>query len=121
MGAAGIGWPSADVAIAIAIARAASQLGIPYVLSTAATASIERIASEAGGRLWFQLYVLRDFAFTLALMERAAAAGYEAFIVTLDMSTGCKRERDIRNGFTVPLLPRWHPAVDFMTHPLWCW
>ena len=116
MGAAGIGWPGADVAIA----RAASRLGVPYVLSTAATASIERIASEAGGRLWFQLYVLRDLAFTEALMARAAAAGYEALVVTLDMAVGGKRERDIRNGFTVPLAPRWRIAADFMTHPMWC-
>lgn len=116
-GATGIGWPHAD----IAIARAAARLGIPYTLSTAATASIERVANQAGGRLWFQLYILRDLAFTLALMGRAEAAGYEALVVTLDMATGGKRERDIRNGFMVPLVPHWRTAVDFIAHPRWCW
>jgi (S)-mandelate dehydrogenase len=115
-GATGIGWPDAD----IAIARAAARLGIPYALSTAATASIENVATLAGGRLWFQLYILRDFAFTLGLLERAASADYEALVVTLDMATGGKRERDIRNGFTVPLVPRLRTALDFAAHPAWC-
>jgi (S)-mandelate dehydrogenase len=116
-GAIGAGWPQAD----LAIARAAARLGIPYTLSTTATSSIEDIAKHAGGRLWFQLYVLRDKTFTAALVERAAAADYEALVVTLDLATGGKRERDLRNGFTVPLRPSWRTAHDFATHPAWCW
>jgi len=116
-GAIGAGWPQAD----LAIARAAARLGIPYTLSTTATSSIEDIAKHAGGRLWFQLYVLRDKTFTAALVQRAAAADYEALVVTLDLATGGKRERDLRNGFTVPLRPSWRTAHDFATHPAWCW
>jgi isopentenyl diphosphate isomerase/L-lactate dehydrogenase-like FMN-dependent dehydrogenase len=116
-GAIGAGWPQAD----LAIARVAARLGIPYTLSTTATSSIEDIAKHAGGRLWFQLYVLRDKAFTAALVQRAAAADYEALVVTLDLATGGKRERDLHNGFTVPLRPSWRTAHDFATHPAWCW
>lgn len=116
-GAIGAGWPGAD----IAIARAAARLGIPYTLSTTATSSIEEIAQKAGGRLWFQLYVLRDRAFTSLLMARAAAAGYEALVVTLDLATGGKRERDLRNRFTVPLRPGLRAALNFAAHPHWLW
>ncbi len=116
-GAAGLGWPQAD----LAIARVAARAGIPFTLSTAATSSIEEVAREAAGRLWFQLYVLKDKALTDRLVARADVAGYEALVVTLDMPTGGKRERDLRNGFTVPLKPSWRMARDFVTHPAWCW
>jgi isopentenyl diphosphate isomerase/L-lactate dehydrogenase-like FMN-dependent dehydrogenase len=114
-GAIGAGWPQAD----IAIARAAASLGIPYTLSTTATSSIEDIANRAGGRLWFQLYMLRDAAFTQRLVQRAASAGYEALVVTVDLAVGGKRERDLRNGFTVPLRPSLRTLWDFATHPRW--
>ncbi|WP_257624899.1 alpha-hydroxy acid oxidase [Variovorax boronicumulans] len=116
-GAIGAGWPQADVAIA----RVAARLGLPYTLSTTATSSIEEVATRAGGRLWFQLYVLRDRTFCDTLMQRAAAAGYEGLVVTLDLATGGKRERDLRNGFTVPLRPHWRTLCDFASHPGWCW
>lgn len=116
-GAAGAGWPQAD----LAIARAAAQFGIPYTLSTAATSSIEAVARNAAGRLWFQLYVLQDKVLMARLVQRAEAAGYEALVVTLDLPTGGKRERDLRNGFTVPLKPSWRMTQDLATHPAWCW
>jgi hypothetical protein len=79
-GGIGFGWPFADVGVA----RAAAAAGIPYTLSTMATASIERIAREAGGRLWFQAYIFRDPKMTAGLVERARAFGYEALMVTVD-------------------------------------
>lgn len=114
-GAIGAGWPGADVAIA----RVAARLGIPYTLSTTATSSIEQVAA-VGGRRWFQLYVLRDSAFTQGLLQRAHGAGYEALVVTLDLATGGQRERDLRNRFTVPLRPHWRTLRDFASHPGWC-
>lgn len=114
-GAIGAGWPGADVAIA----RVAARLGIPYTLSTTATSSIEQVAA-VGGRRWFQLYVLRDSAFTQGLLQRAHGAGYEALVVTLDLATGGQRERDLRNRFTVPLRPNWRTLCDFASHPGWC-
>jgi isopentenyl diphosphate isomerase/L-lactate dehydrogenase-like FMN-dependent dehydrogenase len=116
-GAIGAGWPQAD----LAIARVAARIGIPYTLSTTATSSIEDIAREAGGRLWFQLYVLRDKEFTRGLIHRAETAGYEGLVVTLDLATGGKRERDLRNRFTVPLRASWQTLTDFASRPGWCW
>ena len=116
-GAIGAGWPQAD----IAIARTAAKFGVPYTLSTTATSTIEAVADQAGGRLWFQLYVLRDPAFTESLIARAATAGYEALVVTLDLATGGKRERDLHNRFTIPLRPGLRTAWDFATHPHWLW
>jgi len=114
-GAIGIGRPGADVAIA----RAARACGIPYTLATPATASIERIAKEAGGRLWFQLYVLKNRDVRAQLIERAAAAGYEALVITVDLPVGGKRERDLRNAFSAPFRPSFRNAHDMWRKPAW--
>ncbi len=114
-GAVGFGRPGADVAIA----RAAAAFGIPYALSTTATASIERIAREAPGRHWFQLYALRNRAFTARLVERARAADYEALVVTVDVPVGGKRERDFRNDFSIPFRFTRRNLLDFASRPGW--
>jgi len=114
-GASGLGWPGADVALA----RAAAAMGIPYTLSTVANASIERVAREAPGRLWFQLYVLRDRSFAAKLVERAQAADYETLMVTVDLPAGGKRERDFRNDFTIPFHPTARNLLDFARRPGW--
>ncbi len=114
-GAIGAGRNGAD----LALARAAKAFGIPYTLATPATASIEQIAEEAGGRLWFQLYVLRDRAFREKLVERAKAAGYEAMLVTVDVPVGGKRERDTRNDFVTPFRPNWRNSRDMWRKPAW--
>lgn len=114
-GAIGIGRPGADVMIA----RAAKAFGIPYTLATPATASIERVAAEAGGRLWFQLYVLRNLEIREKLIRRAEAAGYEALVVTVDLPVGGKRERDVRNAFSAPFKPGWRNSRDMWRKPAW--
>ncbi|MGA8030914.1 MAG: alpha-hydroxy acid oxidase [Casimicrobiaceae bacterium] len=114
-GAAGFGRPGADVAIA----RSAAAFGIPYTLSSSATASIERIAREAPGRLWFQPYILRDQAFFRRLIDRAEAAGYEALVVTVDMPVGGKRERDYRRDFAIPFAFTLRNVLDFASRPRW--
>lgn len=117
-GGIGIAWPGAD----LAIARAAAQAGIPYTLSTTATATIEAVAEASGaGRRWFQLYMLYDQAFTDRLVERAWAAGYEAMVITVDLPTGGKRERDSRNRFVQPFRPRFTQVLEAMTKPDWSW
>ncbi|MBI3375825.1 MAG: alpha-hydroxy-acid oxidizing protein [Betaproteobacteria bacterium] len=115
VGAAGFGRPDAD----IAIARAAAKFGIPFTLSTAANASIERVAREAGGRLWFQLYPLKDHDFAAKLVERARQAEYEALLVTVDLPVGGKRERDFRNQFTLPFRYTGRNVLDFASRPAW--
>ena len=114
-GAVGFGRRGGD----IAIARAAAAFGIPYTLSTTATTSIEQIAREAPGRLWFQVYVFRRRDFTLGLIDRARAADYEAIVVTVDLAVGGKRERDMRNDFSVPFRFTRRNLLDFATRPAW--
>ena len=114
-GAVGFGWRGGD----IAIARAAVAAGIPYTLSSAATASIEKIANAAPGRLWFQAYILRNKPFLEALIERARAADYEALVITVDLPVGGKRERDFRNDFSVPFRFTPRNMLDFALHPGW--
>ena len=115
MGSCMLAWPGAD----LAIARAAAGLGLPYTLSTMATTALEQVAREVVGRLWFQLYVLRDQAFSLALVDRARAADYEALVVTVDLPTGGKRERDLRNGISIPLRPNARQLLDIARKPAW--
>ena len=114
-GAVGFGWPGGDVAIA----RAAAAYGIPYTLSTTATASIERVAREAPGRLWFQAYILKGREFTFRLMERARDCGYEALMITVDLPVGGKRERDNRNDFAIPFRFTPRNLIDFASRPRW--
>ena len=114
-GAVGFGWRGGD----IAIARAAVASGIPYTLSSTATASIESIADQAPGRLWFQAYILRNKPFLAALIERARVADYEALVITVDLPVGGKRERDFRNDFSVPFRFTPKNIWDFVQHPRW--
>jgi isopentenyl diphosphate isomerase/L-lactate dehydrogenase-like FMN-dependent dehydrogenase len=117
MGSCMLAWPQAD----IAIARAALAHGIPYTLSTMSTTSIERMARAVQGTLWFQLYVLKDQDFNLQLIDRAQAHGYGALVVTVDLQAGGKREKDYRNGISIPLRPSWRLLRDGLTHPAWAW
>ena len=114
-GAVGYGRPGGD----IAIARAAVAAGIPYTLSSSATASIEQIADAAPGRLWFQSYIFKNKTFQAALIERARVADYEALMITVDLPVGGKRERDQRNDFSVPFKLTPKNTLDFALHPAW--
>ena len=103
----------------LSASRAAAAAGVPYCLSTMATCSIEQIAEASDVNRWFQLYVLRDRGITRAMIERARATGCKALVLTVDTKVQGPRERDMRNGFTVP--PKFTPAtlLDFARHPGW--
>jgi len=101
------------------LARAARAAGIPYTLATPAGNSIEEVAEKAGGRLWFQLYVLKNRQYREGLIRRAHAAGFEALLVTVDLAVGGKRERDLRNSFVAPFRPGWRNARDMLFKPAW--
>jgi len=103
----------------LALARAAKAFGVPFTLATPAAFTIERVADEVGGRLWFQLYAVRDHEFREKLVLRANAAGYEAMLVTVDLPVSGKRERDPRNGFVTPFKPSWRNSRDVIFKPAW--
>ena len=103
------------------VARAAARAQLPYTLSTMGTRSIEEVAAVSSGRKWFQVYVWRDRGLVKEMLGRAAAAGYEAIVITVDTAVLGRRERDVRHGFTLP--PRLGPGtiLDGALHPGWTW
>jgi L-lactate dehydrogenase (cytochrome) len=103
----------------LAVARAAERAGIPYSLSTMSTRSIEEVATVSQGPKWFQVYTWKDRGLVRELVERSAAAGYEALWLTVDTAVLGRRERDARRGFAIP--PRIGPGtiVDGIVHPGW--
>jgi (S)-mandelate dehydrogenase len=100
------------------LARAAAAFGIPYTLSTFSTTRIEDVAAKAGGRLWMQLYVMKNRAIAEDIMARAAAAGYEALLFTSDANVFGSREWDKRN-YVRPGKLRFSAALDAARHPSW--
>ncbi len=91
----------ADPAGECATAQAAGGAGTLMVASSSSTRSLEEIAQAASGPLWFQLYVFnRQNA--RELVQRAAAAGYRALVLTVDSPRWGHKERAIRSGFQIP-------------------
>jgi (S)-mandelate dehydrogenase len=101
------------------LARSAKALGVPFTMATPSAFSIEKVAEEVGGRLWFQLYAVRDREFRSRLVNRAKSAGYEAILVTVDLPVSGKRERDPRNGFHTPYSPNWRNSKDVIFKAAW--
>jgi L-lactate dehydrogenase (cytochrome) len=103
-----------------AVVRVAGRHGIPYSLSTMGTTSPEDVAAAAPeARRWFQLYVWNDRAAGEELMRRAAAAGFEALVLTVDVPVAGARLRDVRNGFAIPPALTVSTVLDAATHPAW--
>jgi len=104
-------------------ARAAERAGIPFTLSTMGTTAIEDVAAATGpnARNWFQLYMWTDRDRSLALVERAAAAGFDTLVVTVDVPVAGARLRDARNGMTVPPSITLGGAIDALRKPAWWW
>ncbi|KAA1432388.1 alpha-hydroxy acid oxidase [Mycolicibacter arupensis] len=104
----------------LAGARAAQAAGIPFSLSTLGTASIEDVAAAAPrARRWFQLYMWRDRERSMALLRRAAEAGYDTLLVTVDCPVAGARRRDIRNGMAIPPALTLRTVADTAVHPAW--
>lgn len=97
-GLSGLFWPGGE----LAAARAASAAGTAYCLSHASVCTIEELATGGAAPRWMQIFVYRDRGFTRSFLERAAAAGYDALVLTTDNQLLGNRERDIRNGFSIP-------------------
>ncbi len=102
-----------------AVARAAVAGGTVFTLSTGSSASIESVAAAANGPLWFQLYLWRDREVIAGLIRRAEASGYRALCVTVDVPIIGQRERDLRNGMTIPLRLRAGGVFDAARRASW--
>lgn len=115
-GLAGLYWPDGE----LAAARAAARAGIPFCLSTNSVASLEEVATAVPEtNRWFQLYMLKDRALMWDMLDRARGHGYETLCLTLDLAVQGRRERDIRNGFTVPLKLSSASLADLALRPRW--
>lgn len=114
-GVAGLMWYQGE----LALARAAADAGIPFTLATGSMTSMETIAAQAPGRLWFQLYMWPDRSLSHALVERARKVGFEALVVTVDGVVPGNREYNLRNGFTVPFSYTRRNIIDVLRHPRW--
>lgn len=114
-GTAGLMWFEGE----LALARAAKAAGIPFTLATGSMTAMERIAEEAGGELWFQLYLWPERRLSHQLVERARAAGFKALVVTVDGASSGNREYNLRNGFTIPFTYSPRAVFDILRHPRW--
>lgn len=115
-GLAGFFWRGGEMAAA----AAAAKHNIPFCLSTNSIASIEQVAEAVpDGERWFQLYFLRDRDWMKGLIRRAADANYRVLCLTVDLPISGRRERDLRNGFTMPLQFRLANALDMIRRPAW--
>ena len=104
----GIAHPDGEMATA----RAAASVGVPFTLSTTSSRSIEEVAAAAPDAIrWFQLYAQSDTAVTRSLVERAAAAGYRAIVLTVDLPLLGYRERDRHSGWQLPPLGNFTDAA----------
>lgn len=103
----------------IVACRAAHAAGIQFTLSTMSICSIEDVAAAVRKPFWFQLYVMKDRGFVRSLIERAAAAGCSALVLTVDLPMMGQRHADLRNGLSVPPSLRLRSLVDMLAHPRW--
>ena len=99
--------------------RAAGRANIPFTLSTASNWTMEELAEQATGPLWYQLYMYKSERIVSNLIQRAKGIGAEVLVVTVDVPLNGKRYRDHRNGMSIP--PRITPAnaVQAVRHLNW--
>jgi len=115
IGLAGLQIPGCEVPIA----RAARAHNIVHVLSTHATTSLEKIKPHTGPNGWFQLYPPNDPVMESDIIERAKRAGYEVLVVTVDIPAPTRRDRDIRNGLSVPPEFGIRTGLHMLARPTW--
>ena len=116
-GMTGIFWPNG----ALEAARAASDAGAGFCLSSMSTSTVEDIKKVAKQPTWFQLYVMRDRGMSRELIERAKAAGCSALVLTVDLAMQGQRDRDVHNGLTIPPTLNVSNMLNFAMRPGWVW
>ena len=115
VGLATLAHPLGEVAAGIA----AANKGIISTYSSSSSWNLEDIAAASSGVKWFQLYIWKDRKLTAEIIERARKSGYQALVLTVDVPISARRERDLRNGFTIPPRPRVNQIGDLVQHFGW--
>ncbi len=114
-GTAGLAWYEGE----FELAKAAAASGVPFTLATGSNTPMEKLANEAGGRLWMQLYMWKEKHYSDELVKKAASNGFEALLWTVDIGHGANREHNLRNGFATPYVLNAKSVVDMLRHPTW--
>ena len=114
-GTAGLAWFEGE----FELAKAAAAAGVPFTLATGSNTPMEKLANEAGGRLWMQLYMWKEKHYSDDLVKKAARNGFEALLWTVDIGHGANREHNLRNGFATPYVLNLKSVVDMLRHPTW--
>lgn len=114
-GGAGMCWYYGE----LELAKAAAAAKIPFTSATGSLTAMEKLAEQAGGRLWFQLYVWKERELSYQLIDRAQRNGFEALIVTTDTIVPPNREYNARNGFLLPFHATPRFVTDMAMHPGW--
>jgi len=117
VGLGGMFAPRAEVQAA----RAAEQVGVPFIESTVSICSVEEVARETRTPPWFQLYVMRDRGYAEQLMARAEAVEAPVLVLTIDLAVVGARHRDTRNSVagTAGTWAKVRRALDLGLHPAW--
>jgi len=114
-GIAGVAWYEGE----LELAKAAAHAGVPFTLATGSNTPMEKIAQEAGGTLWYQLYLWRNKQLSYDLIKRVYHAGFKTLIWTVDIGLGANREHNKRNGFNLPYRLNTKSVIDMLSHPAW--
>ncbi|PXX33692.1 alpha-hydroxy acid oxidase [Undibacterium pigrum] len=115
LGLCGLVHPNGD----ILLAKAAAKFRIPYVASTTASISVEKIADACGVAPWFQLYASKSAELTYQLIDRVERLGCPVLIVTVDTAAAGRRLRDLHNGLTLPFHLNARHLVQAASSPIW--
>jgi L-lactate dehydrogenase (cytochrome)/(S)-mandelate dehydrogenase len=114
-GLAGLWRPDAD----LMQAAAARDANVPFLLSSAANASLEDAMAVAPEHVWFQMYCTTNERINADLVQRAIKAGPRVLVISVDVPVNANRERNRRNGFSRPLRMTPGVVLNAMGHPAW--
>jgi (S)-mandelate dehydrogenase len=101
------------------LARAAQAANVPFIISGAATATMEDVAAVARDVSWYQLYLAKNRDISRDMVARAAACGFSTLVLSVDVPGKVQRERNLRNGFARPMRPTLSAKLEALTHPGW--
>ncbi len=116
VGMGGMMYPNGE----ILVAKAASVMNIPYILSTMSICSLEQVAEHSKNSFWFQLYVMKDKDFVKNIISRAKKAKCDALVITMDLPLLAQRHNDIRNGLSAPPKLGFYQILQLIKRPEWC-